>query len=377
MTVEDQMAAELAKQYVPEGIEKVEPIIEKVEPVIEKVAPIVEKVEPVIEKVEPIVEKVEPIIEKVESVIAKSFEEELKERSKGKYNKWEDLETDLTPKEVFANEKIKKLNDFAAKGIDVTSREFLELQSIDFNNIKGKDQLIFEKWKRGPEGKDLSDTTIMHEINKKYNVAEWVDKEDSELTADDNANIEKMFRDANESKDWLNKYKDERTLEKAEDPKVLQALADEEKANLANWEKYVDSDLVNKITKFTTPITNKEGKVTDEFNFDISDQDRIEYGKVMKGLPIDTNVFFEQFIQRGENGKVVRDDVAPFIMMLKAKNYDKAVAKAYSDGAAKEAIRIEKESKNTNFVASEAESQPKTHSNVHDAQAEAVGKMKI
>lgn len=383
MNIEEQMAAELQKQFAPEVTEtKVEtPVVEtKIEtPAVEG-----KKVETIIPetKVETTVVIDEKKVEapKVETEIktepSKSFEDYLKEKSGGKYNKWEDVEPLLNPKDPFVNEKIKHLNDLAAKGVDVTSREFLELQSLDVDKLDKSDDILFEKWKRGDEGKDLPDDVIRHEINKKYNVAEWLDKDDSELTVDDKANMAKMVRDAKEGKSWLKNYKEERTLEKAVDPKVLQAMADEEKSHLEKWEKYVDSDIVNKITKYTVPIV-KDGKTIDEFNFDISDQDKIEAAKIMKGLPKDTNVFFEQFFKKGEDGKVTRDDAALFNMMLKAKNYEKAVALAYSDGAAKEALRIEKESKNTNFKPNQTEGQPRVHADVHSAQAEAVGKMKI
>lgn len=377
-TIEEQIAAELQKQHGGE-VKTETPVVEtKVEtPVVETKTETPVVTEAVIET--PVVEtKVEaPVIEtKVEPVVVKSFEEQLKERSKGKFEKWEDIEAGLTPKEVFANEKIKHLNDLAAKGIDVTSREFLELQSIDFEKINRTDDILFEKWKRSDEGRGLPDDVIRHEINKKYNVDAWIDKDDADLTVDDKANQAKMLRDAGESKQWLVNYKNERVLEKQVDPKVQEAMAEEQKATLAKWEKYVESDLLNKITKYTTPIV-KDGKTVGEFNYDISDQDKAEVGAIVKGLPKDTNVFFNQFFKTGEDGKVKRDDVALIDMMLKARNYDKAVALAYSDGAAKEALRIEKESKNTNFKPNETGAPVKVHTSVNDALAEQVNKMKI
>src|SRR3989304_346688 len=191
MTVEEQIQAELQKQKGGEPT-KEETIIEKIEPIVEKVEPVIEKVEPVVEKVEPVIEKVEPIVPPV-----KSFEDYLAEKSGGKFNKWEDLETALTPKELkFANEKIKHFNDLAEKGIDVTSREFLELQSLDLSKITKADDVLFEKWKRSEDGEGLSEKTIRSEINKKYNVAEWIEKDGGDVTPDETANQEKMARDA-------------------------------------------------------------------------------------------------------------------------------------------------------------------------------------
>lgn len=316
---------------------------------------------------------------KVETPVVetKSFEEYLKEKTGGKFEKWEDVEKELTPKEVFVNEKIKHLNELAAKGIDVTSKEFLELQSLDVDALDRVDDILYEKWRRGEEGKGLSDATIRHEINKKYNVNEWIDKEDSELTADDLANQEKMKRDAFLGKDWLKNYKNERVLEKAIDPREAEAMAEASRTAQRNWENFVDSDLVNKITKLTTPVYGKDGKtIESEFSFDVSDADRKRYGEIMKQMPIDTNAFFGQFV-REENGKKVRDDAAFLRMMLKADSYDKAVALAKQQGAAEEALRIEKEGKNTNFKPSEDASGQRVFKTDQEALADAVAKMKL
>lgn len=302
----------------------------------------------------------------------KSFEDYLSERSGGKFKKWEDVENELTPKEVFANEKVKHLNELAAKGVDVTSKEFLELQSLDFDKIDKVDDILFEKWKRGEEGKGLSEKTIRHEINKKYNVNEWIDKADEDLTEDDKANQEKMQRDAGLSKEWLVNYKNERVLDKPIDPAVIETRAKEAKQFQDNWEAFVESNLVNKFSKLSSSLNDKS-----EFNYDVSEQDRKEVAEVMKGLTKDSNVFFNQFIEKDKDGKQVRNHDALYTMMLKARNYDKAVALAYSDGAAKEALRIEKEVKNTNFQPAQTATTERVFANNDERLKDAVAKMKI
>jgi hypothetical protein len=356
-------------------------------PVVE--TPIVEtpKVEtPIVEtpKVEtPIVEtpKVEtPIVEtpKVETpvVVQKSLDEYVAEQSGGKFKTWAEVEEATKPKEIFANEKIKHLNELAEKGIDVTSREFIELQSLDVDSLDKADDILYEKWKRSEDGEGLSEKTIRAEINKKYNVNEWIEKADEDLTDDDRANQEKMIRDAGKGKEWLTNYKNERVLEKQEDPKVLQAMAEDAERAQKNWENFVETDLVNKITKLTTPILGKDGKVEAEFNFDISEADRKKYGDIMKRMPIDTNAFFGQFVKE-VNGKPVRDDGAFLTMMIKASNYDKAVALARSEGASQEALRIEKEQKNTNFAPNQTGGGERVFTTVEEAMRDAVGKMKM
>ena len=369
MTVEEQISAQLAAEYaelngaVTPPAAPVAPVV--IPPVVEPIVPVTPPAEPVI--VTP-VNVVEPPIVDVPKV--RSFDEEFADRFKGKTVA--DIEAALTPKEVFANEKIKHLNDLAAKGIDVTSKEFLELQSLDID----KADTLFEQWKRTDAGKGLSDATIKHEINKKYNVDEWASKEDSELTLDDRANKEKMLRDMNFSKEWLISKKNESALEKQIDPAVSAALARDIEASQSNWEKVVDSDLVNKITKLSSPISYKDetGKVVEsQFNLEVSEQDRKEVGEIMKQLTKDQNAFFKQF--QDEKGNQRHDSL--FTMMLKAKNYDKAVALANSEGAEKRALAIEKESKNTNFVPSESKSLEKPVLTVVDAQKEAIKNMNM
>jgi len=291
----------------------------------------------------------EPKPEPTPTPVVKSFEEELFEKTGGKYKTYAELESALTPKEVFANEKIKHLNELAAKGVDVTSKEFLELQSLDIDKMDKVDDILFEKWKRGEEGKGLSDKTIRYEINKKYNVNEWIEKEDSELTEDDIANREKMSRDAGLSKEWLTNYKNERVLEKQVDPSVSAAMAKETETKLQNWDKFVDSDLISKVNKLSSPISYKDetgAVVTSDLDYEIPKQVIEKYGSVMKNLPRDPNAIFGLF----KDAKGNDDPIALFKALVKSETADERVAMAYSQGAEKRAVVIEKNAKNTNFT---------------------------
>lgn len=372
LTVEEKVSAKLSADYAASlGTPTV------VAPIVENVvaAPVdvqvVDSVIPVV-KAETVVDPIIPVIPEP----VKSFEDLLAERSGGKFKSWKEIESELTPKEVFANEKIKHLNELASKGIDVTSREFLELQSVDFDKLDKADDILFEKWKRSDEGKGLSNDTIRHEINKKYNVEEWIDKDPSELTLDDKANREKMARDSGESKQWLINYKNERVLEKQVDPAVSKAMADEYALQLSNWDKFVDSDLVNKVAKTSSPISYKDetGKVIEsKFDFEFSKESLIKAGEMMKNLPRDSNMFFDQF----KDDKGNRNHEALALMKLKADNFDKAMALSYAAGAEQRALVIEKTSKNTNFKPAEAAVTGKVFTTIAEAQADAIKNMKI
>ena len=336
--------------------------------------PAQKEIVPPIEKVV-VEEKVATPAPIAETPVGKSFEDYLIEKSEGKFKSWDELKVAMTPAQPealkFANEKIEHLNELAKKGIDVTSKEFLELQSIDVE----KADTLFEKWKRSDEGRGLSDETIKYEINKKYNVDEWANKEEADLTLDDKANKEKMLRDINLSKEWLTNYKNERVLEKPIDPKVSEALAEEHKAQLLNWDKQVDTDIINKVSKLSTPISYKDetGKVVEtSIDYNVSAEDMKYAADLMKNLPRDSNAFFRQF--QDEKGN--QNHEALVRMIVRDRGYDKAMAESYTKGAEQRALIIEKASKNTNFAPSGALNQEKVFASEDEAIRDAFNKQK-
>lgn len=367
--INDKIAADMSANYAKEtGTEPFVAPVVVTDPIVTD--PII-VADPIV-VADPILVVADPIIPEP----VKSFEDTLAERSGGKYKKWEDIELELTPKQVFANDKIKHLNDLASKGIDVTSKEFLELQSLDFEKMDKVEDILFEKWKRGDDGKGLSERTIRYEINKKYNVSEWSDKEAADLTEDDIANREKMFRDSNDSKAWLTNYRNERILEKQVDPQEAQALAEAQTKQLQSWDSFVDANVVSKITKLSTPISYKDESdklVESVLDFPVSTKSLQEVGEMMKQLPRNSNAFFDQF--KKEDGS--RDHEAFAIMMLKAKSFDEARALSYSAGAEQRALVIEKSAKNTNFKPAESQAQGKVFTTIAEAQADAIKNMKV
>lgn len=372
LTIEQKISAQMSADYSEQmGVNNpvIVPKVESAEPIIvDPIIPIV-PAEPI---VPPVIVASEPVV----VTLVKSFEEYLEERSGGKYKKWEDVEVELTPKQIFANDKIKHLNELAAKGVDVTSREFLELQSLDFDKMDKVEDVLFEKWKRSEEGKGLSEKTIRYDINKKYNVNEWSGKEASELTDDDVANKEKMIRDFNDSKSWLTNYKNERILEKQLDPAQAQAMAEAENQQLQNWDRFVDSNVVSKIKSLSTPISYKDEAdklIESVIDYPVSAKSLQEVGEIMKLLPRNSNAFFDQF--KKEDG--TRDHEAFAIMMLKAKSFDEARALSYSAGAEQRALVIEKLSKNTDFKQAEAKVQGKVFTTVQESLNDAIKNMKV
>lgn len=315
-------------------------------------------------------EKVEAEKNKV-AITDEQFEKYLEEKTKGKYKKFEEVENVLnTPKEEL-DEEIKHWNDLKKKGIKI-DKEFLELQAIDFDKIEAVDDIIFEKWKRSEEGKGLSEKAIRTLINKKYNVDEWREKDDSELTEDDRLNQELMLRDKDDSKNWLKQYKADRTLAKEVDPKIAEGEKAMALAYQQDWEKDAESS-IKEITKLSSSLNKDES-----FDFEISEQDRKEVLGIVNLLTKDATVPFSQFIETDKDGnkKVNKGGIA--LMLLKAKNYDKAVALSASDATAKERLRIEKEHKGIDFTPSEKGTQTtKVYKSLAEAQAASIKEAKI
>ncbi len=371
----DPMMAAMQRSQMPKTEEVVTPEAKAETPIAEEIkieTPIVKEEVPVA-KVEEIKEEVPKVEKVVEQVKVKTFDEEFSEKFDGKYKSVDEIKALLnTPKEEFADEKIKHWNDLAKKGIKI-DKEFLELQSKDFESMDDPISIRIEAMKLKPEYRGLSDKTIELKLNKEYSMSEWLEKDEVDLTDEDKANREILMRDAGNDKQWLINYKNERVLEKQVDPKVSEAMAEEARINQNNWENFVDSDLVNKVTKLSIPVNDKG----DLFEYEFSEQDRKETAEIMKALPKDSNVFFGQFLEKDKEGNVIRNHSALYQMMLKAKNYEKAVSLAYADGVSKEALRAEKEGKNTNFKAPEAGSEKPTFKTVQEAQAAAVQKAKI
>lgn len=314
---------------------------------------------------------------------ARSFDEELFEKTGGKIKTFAEIEYLMNAPKVEMSERIARLHELEKSGVEI-NETFWALQSKNYEAIENPVEAMLEAMRLDPENKGLSESALEFQIRKKYNLDQWAKKVDGEwvakderdeyeMTEEDKFNHDLLARDGVNKRDWLVEYKNKHTLAPKVDPEAQKALALEQEQNQKNWESYVDAEIVNKITKLSIPVDDKGNS----FDYDLSEQDRQEVGKMMKELTKDPMVFFGQFLEQGKDGKVTRNHAALALTMLKARNMEKAVALAYADGAAKEALRLEKESKNTNFKESETGSQKSVPLNVNEALKTAVQQMKI
>jgi len=300
---------------------------------------------------------------------SKSFEEYLAEKTGGKFKKWEEVESVMNaPKDQFVDDEVRHWNELKKKGAKL-DRTFFELQSLSLESLKTPKDILLQSMKLKEENSGLSDKTLLFQIEKKYGLSNWIEKEETELTDEDIANMELLGRDAKIEYNWLQNYKKERTFVPEVDPAVAQQQADAKAAWQASWDRYVDDNLYGKVTGISVQI---DPATNDSFEYKISEVDRKEMGDIMKTLPKDVNAIFRPFLQEDAQGNPSINHEKVYEMLLKYKIFDQAVSKARQDGEALGAKKELKKIKNVGFVPGEGntvvETAPKTESEAIAAQ---------
>lgn len=275
-----------------------------------------------------------------ETVPAKSFEELLAEKSAGKFKSWEEIEAIANkPNDEFANDDVKNWNELVKKGVKLDA-EFFELQSKDFGKMDDPLEIRMEAMKRQPEFEGLSPKTIELQLDKKYNLSEWINKDEEDYTDEDRANQEILVRDAWKDREWLVNFKNERIFAKEPDPNQEKQRVEAESLAQENWERFVDEELANKTQKLSTKIDDKES-----VDFEVSDADRKYAADMMKSMTKDIKVFWDQFADK--DGKI--NQKAVYEMILFNKNRDNIIKVAHQNAIAKGKESEIKAIKNTAF----------------------------
>lgn len=276
----------------------------------------------------------------------KSFEEILAERTKGKYKRWEEVESEInTPKEAFFDDEVRHWNNLKGKGVKL-DKTFFELQSLNLDSLKDPKNILLQSMKLKEENNNVSDRTLLFLIEKKYGLSNWIEKEESELTDEDVANRELLGRDAQMEYKWLQDYKKERTFLPETDPAKAKQEADAKLEWQAEWEQFVDGELSNKVSNLSV-IVNPETK--EVFDYKVSESDRKEVTELMKTLPKNVYALFNRFTETDSKGNAQIDHAKVAQMILRDKLFDQAVLKARSDGEAEGARKEIEKLKNVNF----------------------------
>ncbi len=287
----------------------------------------------------------EPVPEVItKTPIAKSFEEQLAEKTAGKFKSWDEVENLVNaPKTEFASPEVQRINELVAKGVTL-NQEFFELQGADFEKMEDPLEVMKEAFKRKPEYQGLPQNVLDFELNKKYNLREWIDKDDSELTEEDNYNRAILLRDAHNDREWLISYKNDRILSKEPDPEQMRIATEQKALEQSNWERFVDEELANKTSKLSTKIDDKES-----VDFEVSNEDRKYASDMMKAMTKDVSVFWNQFTDK--DGKINQKEV--FEAILYWKNRNNIAKTTYNNALAKGAEAEVKNIKNISFEPNE------------------------
>jgi len=298
--------------------------------------------------------KAEPVIAK-----EKSIDELIAEKTGGKIAKWEDVEKIINAPKEELDEEVKHWNELKKKGIKL-DKEFFDLQGLEIEKVGTTEyngilddprNLLLEALKRKPENKSLSLDTIKYQIEKKYNLSEWQEKEEADLTVEDKANRDILMRDAEVELNWLKNYKAERIFVKAVDPAEIAKVEAQQRQQRENLEKYIDVELSSKIKNISI-VTNEETK--EIFDYKLSEAVRTETGNLMKSFAKDGNALFNQYAEKDGQGNVSFNQQKFFVDLVKAKTYDDAVKHAYNDGKAEgEKKFIKEDLKNVDFKQNE------------------------
>ena len=276
-------------------------------------------------------EEVEPI---------KSFEQLLEEKSGGKYKHWEDVQTELTPKNPFANEQIEKFNELAKQGVKL-DRNFWDIQGKDFTSMTDPEEILKEEMRLSGDYEGWSEQELDLELNEKYKKKEWVD-EDEEPTVTKQLMSKRILRDSEKAREALIKKQADLTIVTKPDPAVEQQRIADASKQQRDWDYYVENELAAKTPKLSTIIDEKT-KAT--FDYEVSQDDHRKASEVMKKLNTNIGAFFDRYV----NAEGAINYPAIYKTILRESSWQNQLTIATQNARASGAEDEVKESKNIDF----------------------------
>jgi hypothetical protein len=288
---------------------------------------------------------------KVETTPTKSFDELLAERTGGKFNKWEEIESTInSPKDDFYDDDVRRINELKKQGVNL-DRQWFEMQTRDYENMEDPAEILAEAMKI--ENPKLTDKEIAYEIRSKYQLDKWIkeDQDEDDITPEQRELEEimsiKMVREAEEKRDELIKRRDAQSWKVPKNPETEAKAIAEAKAMQESWEKNVD-EVNSNFSKLTNSVSEKEA-----FDYVLDESEKKDVSNMMKQMGSNANVFWNQFVK---DGKIDQQKV--YETIVKSRNYDKAVVAAYQKGLA---TGQEQEVKNLKNIDFKGDSKPTSH----------------
>lgn len=336
LTIKHVSSGEPEKDITPE-VKKEEPKVEMPVVQTEKQAEVIPEVAA---EVKPEGSLKTPIVEKAEEVPVKSFEDYLAEKSEGKFKNWDEIAEQLNaPKEEFADEYVKQINQYVKDGGKFDDN-WLRIQSTDYTAITDPIQLIAEQRKLEEPG--ITDEELKYEMDERYKINEWAN-EGEDATEIEKVMVQKMQREAEKSRQWLIENKKKIALSPKQQNAEQEAIQqDANKKVTEDWNKAVDTT-VKTITKVSIKLSETEG-----FDYPVTADDVKDANKIVKQMLTNGNALATEHLDAkqpfGVNIKSLSE------MVLKTRVFDKAVKFAIEQGKVLGASTTVKDIKNVNFT---------------------------
>lgn len=282
--------------------------------------------------------KAEIKAEAKEEVKTPAFEDLLAERSEGKFKSWEEIQAKLSePKIEFADERVRKINDYIRDGGKLDS-DWVYFQNTDFEKIQDPFELLSEAMRLEEPG--ITDKEIEYRLKNDYKIDDW-SEEGAEANEVEEVMSAKMAREADKARQKLIAHKTKSSFAVPQKSEAdLRKEAEASKVVQENWEKTVE-DSAKAFEKIPVKIDDKE-----TFDVIVSDEEKKSLTKMTKAMGKSLAPLLSEFTDK--KGNVDVNMLQSF--MYKAKNFDNAVKAAWNQALAKGKSEIVKDLKNVNFT---------------------------
>lgn len=273
--------------------------------------------------------------EKTSAATQKSFDDEFKERFKGKTVA--EIEAELTPKEAkkYKNAILEKLIELDDQGVDI-DEDFVALQTKDFTS-KDREQLMLEDMKSKKEYKGWTDAELKMELDDIYKRDEW-NADEAERSDKEKLTRKRFERDAEAIREKLIERQQTTSLKaKSLSPQEIEQIKAADLKKQADFEQNIDKNVLANGSKLSLIV---DDKTKEAFDFEISEQDKTWAGKILKDSRVDMKAFWNEFT----NGTGQIDPKAVYDLLVFHKNKSNIaanLAKTYlAKGAESEFKRI-------------------------------------
>lgn len=283
-------------------------------------------------------EKTESKTEKVETPIQRSLDELLSEKTEGKFKAWEEIEKLLSePKEDFADERVKQINQFVKEGGKFDAN-WLYWATTDFTTMQDDpiELLAMEMRLKDP---NITDKEIEYELKREYRMDEWAE-EGEEPTEIEQIMSDRIMRKSTYALAAIQEHQKKLQISPAKE-REAELKAQEAQAAKAkqNWEANVSTALKD-LNSLPVKLSD-----TNTVAYELTPELKGEVQKTMNALWTNPNALLENFVTKdGIDAKGLAETI------VKLKNFDKIVAIAVKNAQNVGKKEVVDKLKNTDFA---------------------------